>query len=59
LLGFSLLFMDMHVHLACGIVKVVAENHDARERARKGDYWPESPYMKILNERPSPSSGIR
>jgi hypothetical protein len=52
--------MDMHLHLACGIVKAVAENHDLpRERARKGDYWPESPYMKTLNERPSPSSGIR
>jgi hypothetical protein len=52
--------MDMHVHPACGIVKVVAEIHDLpRERARKGDYWTESPYMKTLNERSSPSSGIR
>jgi hypothetical protein len=52
--------MDMHVHLACGIVKAAAENHDLpRERSRKGDYWAESPYMETLNERPSPSSGIR
>ena len=31
--------------------------HDLRrDTAGKGDYWPESAYMKALNERPSPSS---
>jgi hypothetical protein len=45
LLDFSLLFIGMDVHCTCGIVKAAAE----RLRGQ-GDYRPESPYMKTLND---------
>jgi len=40
--------MGMHVHCTCGIVKAAPER--PHEIGGQGEYWPESPYMKTLNE---------
>jgi hypothetical protein len=44
----------MHVHGACGIVKATHKKSVSHSPifGGKGDYQPESAYMKILNDGP-------